>query len=222
MAPTRKLVSNSPRVVAGVAPPPLTGRYEVLIPQRTEVIFFTDSLAGAARHVAIARWGDAEKTDEVLAFLNGVKEHGFLDVGGSGVRVYRPVGDGSPWVARVRGTQARPRPRFAIGDCVQVIGTPDAPPPCPGPGRSLRVGGIVALGDPRAGKQYAYVVGGGSGNRVSEDRLREADVPGAWFCVSVCVPTHVLTIFPKYFLYERCPNPTRNYFGGAPVGRAAL
>ncbi len=178
MAPPRKLVSKFPRVVAGVIAPPLAGRYEVLIPQRMEVIFFTESLAGAARHLAIARWGDAEKADEVLAFLSGVKEHGFLDVSGSGVRVYRPLDDGSPWVARVRGTQARPRPRFAIGDCVQVIGTPEAPPGS-GPGRSLRVCGIVALGDPRAGKQYTYLVGGGSGNRVSEDRLHGADVPGA-------------------------------------------
>lgn len=172
LAQTLSYVSKSSLAVLAAAMPPLTGRYEVVVPGRNEIIFFTDSLDEAARHVAIARWGNANKTEEVLAFLTGVEKHGFLRPNEQGVRVHRPLDDGSPWMAQVRGTQPRPQPKYAIGDLLEVSDEKGALPPHLKAGRQVRVAGVSVINDRRAGKHYGYAVGGGASQRVSEDRLR--------------------------------------------------
>lgn len=152
--------------------PLLTGHYEVIIPFRNEGIFFTDSLHEAARHVARARYPDQDRTKEVLAFLEAVEQHGFLRSGEHGVRIHRPLTDGTPWMAKVRGAQVRPQPKYALDDVVVTTDDKGALPSSLKPGRVLHINGITVVNDNRPGKQYGYTVGGGAGQRVSEDRLR--------------------------------------------------
>ena len=160
---------------AAAAAPPLSGRYEVVIPYRQEVIFFTDSLAEAARHVAKARWGDADKTAEVLDFLERVERLGFLSPGQHGVRVRQPLDDGGQWTAKVRGAQSRPQPKYTIGNTVEAQEENGSLPPYLKAGRVLRISGVVVVNDNRPGRQYGYLVGGGQGQRVSENCLRPFD-----------------------------------------------
>lgn len=162
-----------------VVRPLLSGRYEVILPDRNGVIFFTDSLYEAARHVARGRYGGDEKTGEILDFLTRVEELGFIGVGEYGVRVHR--GDNSSqWVAKVRGTQPRLPPRYAINEAVEATDAVVALPPYLKAGRQLVIAGVVAVNDPRPGRQWVYTVGGGAGVRVSEDRLAPTDVTGVF------------------------------------------
>ena len=166
--------SPARRVKESATLPPLSGRYEVLIPNRNETIFFTDSLHEVAGHVALARWGNTDKAEEVLAFLAAVEQRGYLAANTYGVRVHRPLPDGRPWTARVRGAQQRPLPAYAIGDYVEATGIGPELPAYLKPGRVLRIYGVMALNDRRPGRQYSYLVGGGGGTRVREDGLRPA------------------------------------------------
>ena len=172
LAQTVAYVSKSSFAAAAAALPPLTGRYEVILPYRNEGIFFTDSLPEAARHVARARYPAEDRTEEVLAFLEGVEKFGFIGPGEHGVRVHRPLDDGSPWMATVRGAKARPLPKYAIGDYVEASEVNGTLPSYLKPGRVLRIYAVTAVNESRPGKQYGYTVGGGAGQRVSEDRLR--------------------------------------------------
>jgi hypothetical protein len=172
LAQTGAYVSKSTIAAAAAALPPLSGRYEVILPNRNEGIFFTDSLHEAARHVARARYPEQDRTEEVLGFLAGVEQYGFLRAGEYGVRVNRPLPDGTPWIAKVRGTQTRALPKYAIGDYVEATEEHGTLPSYLKPGRLLRIYGVTAVNDSRPGRQYGYLVGGGGGQRVSEDRLR--------------------------------------------------
>lgn len=176
LAQTVAYVSKSSFAAAAAALPPLSGRYEVVLPYRNEGIFFTDSLREAARHVARARYPTDnhpdDRTGEVLAFLEGVERFGLIGAGEHGVRVHRPLGDGSPWMAKVRGSQVRPLPKYAIGDSVEVTDEHGSLPAYLKPGRVLKVYDVTAVNDRRPGRQYGYTFGGGNGVRVSEHRLR--------------------------------------------------
>lgn len=173
LAQTVAYVSKSSIATAATALPPLSGRYEVVLPNNNEGIFFTDSLYEAARHVARARYpGQPGRTQEVLDFLGAVEKHGFLAKEQYGVRVHRPLDDGNPWIAKVRGTQTRPLPKYAIGDYVEATDEHATMPAYIKPGRVLRISAVSVVNDSRPGRQYGYTVGGGVGQRVSENRLR--------------------------------------------------
>ena len=164
------------RTVPGAMPDlvalPLSGRYEVVLPYNNGVIFFTDSLAEAARHVATARWGNPDKAGDVLAFLLEVEKLGFLGVGTRGVRCHHPLKGGKSWMATVRGTQLRPGPLFAVDEIVEATSEHAPLPVYLWTGRELRVYRVSVLNDPRPGKQYTYTVGITSGLRLKENRLR--------------------------------------------------
>jgi len=166
-------VRKSAYAAAAATLPPLTGRYEVIIPNSNQVIFFAETLREAARQVAVARWGNEAKAKEVLAFLESVEQRGGIAPGQYGVRIHRPLDDGSPWTAKVRGAQPRALPKYAIGDFVEASELLTSGPAQLKPGRVGRVYSVVAVNDSRPGKQYAYLVGS---QRVREDRLRAAAV----------------------------------------------
>lgn len=150
----------------------LRGRYEVIIPDRNGVIFFTDSLAEAASHVAIARWGNADQAHEVLVFLEAVEQTGYIAAGQYGVRLHRSYDDGRPWIAKVRRSQVRPLPKYAIDERVEATDEHADLPSHLKLNRELRIYDVMALNDSRPGRQYSYTFGSGMGMRVSEDRLR--------------------------------------------------
>lgn len=160
---------------------PLSGRYEVMLPDANGLIFFTDSLRAAAHHIAFARWGHAgqeglSKTEEVFEFLSAVEKLGFIAPGDFGVWVRRPLPDASQWTAKVRGTQLRQGPKYAVGALMETF---DKVGPLPAhlyTGRQVRILSVSVLNDVRPGRQYGYQVGGGSGQNVTEDRLRPLSV----------------------------------------------
>lgn len=159
-------------LLPGVSQPPLSGRYEVILPNNNGIIFFTDSLDEAARQVAQARWGNLDKAGDVLAFLLGVEKLGFLKPGGYGVRAHHPLPGGKPWIAKVRGAQLRPDPLFAVDEIVEATSEHGPLPIYLWTGRELRIYRVLVLNDPRPGKQYTYTVGITSGLRLKENRLR--------------------------------------------------
>lgn len=156
--------------------PVLTGRYEVIIPDRNGRIAFCETLAEAAELVSSARWSDPAKADDVLAFLEGVQRHGGLSVGEYGVRIHKPYDDGTQWIAKVRGTQHRPLPKYGIGDTVLLAET--ASPPIAD--RQVTIESIRVLNDSRRGKQYLYFVKARSTYQVKEgDLLPLTEITGS-------------------------------------------
>lgn len=148
--------------------PVLTGRYEVIIPDREERIVFCETLAEAAEVVASARWSDPAKADDVLAFLEGVQKHGGLGAGEYGVRIHKPYDNGLQWIAKVRGTQYRPQPKYGMNEKIKLADTtlPNLLD------RQVEVTNIRVLNDTREGKQYLYSVKGRSTYYLKEGELR--------------------------------------------------
>lgn len=167
---------NAVRLDRSSAYPVLSGRYEVLLPNRGGKIFFTDSLAEAAEKVAAGRYSDPAKGKAIYAFLEGVQRMGGLSPGKYGTRIHLNNDDGSPWIAKVRGTQHRPAPKFGIGEFVELV----KPIGHQLPNVLVRISDVRVLNDIRAGKQYGYLVeNGGGGHLLTEDRLRAVtEVPG--------------------------------------------
>lgn len=167
---------NLARLDRSVAYPVLSGRYEVIIPNRGGKIFFAESLAEAAEKVASARYSDPAKAREIQAFLEGVQRMGGMMPGEYGVRIHRNNDDGTPWNAKVRATQFREAPKFAIGEFVELVD----PIGHRLGGNLVRITDVMVLNDIRAGKQYGYsVASGGGGYLLTEGRLRGVtEVPG--------------------------------------------